>query len=170
MTFPVCLPIILASEGKTFVIDQGGPTELGVTMPALQAYLHRPVTQADIEDLINQPDVVAGLYEADYYNTAHCNELPNGLDLMVFDEAVNEGPGRGIRHLQESLGVTADGQFGPKTRAAVQACDVASTINAIHDTNAAYYASLDARFPEDERGWTARNDRTRDTALTMVGQ
>lgn len=168
MSFAQCLPVILASEGKTFVIDQGGPTELGITIPALQAYLHRPCTQADIEALAHQPDVVAGLYEADFYNAAHCNDCPAGLDLMVFDESVNEGQGRAIRHLQQALGVPVDGAFGPTTLDAAQVCNPVLTINAIHDDNAAYYESLDARFPQDERGWQARNDRTRDLALAMA--
>lgn len=165
--FPACLAVILQSEGG-FVIDQGGPTYAGVTIPALQAYLRRPVGKSDIVALASQPDVVAGLYRSNYFNAAHCNELPPGLDLMVMDEAINEGVGRAIRHLQEALGVTADGLFGPGTRAAVAACDVAATIGKLHDTNAAYYASLDATYPQDERGWHARNDRTRDLALTMV--
>lgn len=168
MSFAQCLPVILASEGKTFVIDQGGPTELGITIPALQAYLHRPCTQADIEALANQPDVVAGLYQADFYNAAHCNVCPAGLDLMVFDEAVNEGQGRAVRHLQAALGVTVDGDFGPGTLAALQACDPVRTIKTIHDDNAAYYQALDAVYPQDEGGWQARNDRTRDLALQMA--
>lgn len=165
MTFAVCLPVILASEGG-FVIDQGGPTNLGVTRTALAAFLRRPVTIDEVRALT--PATVGPLYLADYYNPAHCPALPAGLDLMVFDEAVNEGVGRAIRHLQEAIGVTADGLFGPLTLAAVDAAAPTETINAIHDTNAAYYASLDELYPEDERGWTARNDRTRGIALTMV--
>lgn len=168
MTFKACLPIILESEGKTFMIDQGGPTELGITLNALQAYLHKPCTQDDVRNLINEPDVVAGLYEMDFYNIAHCNELPDGLDLMVFDESVNEGPARAVRHLQQALGVFVDGQFGPGTRAAVARVSVVDAINHIHDTNHDYYVSLDSRFPEDERGWQVRNDRTRDLALRMA--
>lgn len=166
MSFEACLPIILQSEGG-FVVDQGGATQLGVTMPALQAWLHRPVTVEDIRALT--PARVAPLYRADYFNASHCNQLPAGLDLMVFDEAVNEGVGRAIRHLQQAVGVAADGMFGPKTLAAVQALDVATAINRIHADNADYYASLDRLYPQDEAGWTARNDRTRALALKMVG-
>jgi lysozyme family protein len=169
MSFADCLPVILESEGG-YVVDQGGPTNFGITIPALQAWLHRPCTADDIQALTEDGPIVGALYEADYYNAASCNVLPDGLDLMVFDEAVNEGVGRAIRHLQASLGVAVDGAFGPITQAAVAACNVAQAIQAIHDTNAAYYVSLDETYPQDEAGWAARNDRTCAAALAMVGE
>lgn len=165
MSFAACLPIILASEGG-FVVDQGGPTSLGVTQRALSAWLRRPASVADVKALT--PATVAPLYEADYYNAAHANECPAGVDLMVFDESVNEGPGRAIRHLQEALGVTADGAFGNATRLALQSRDRVSLIKAMHAVNAAYYDSLAAMYPEDEKGWHARNDRTAQIALSMA--
>ena len=165
MSFSACLPVIIQSEGG-YVVDQGGPTNLGVTQAALSFWLRRPATVADVQALT--PETVAPLYQADFYNVACCNLLPAGLDLMVFDEAVNEGPGRAVRHLQEALGVVVDGDFGPETHTAVNDCNVVDTINKLHDTNAAYYESLDAQFPQDEGGWQARNDRTRTAALEMV--
>ena len=166
--FAACLAVILRSEGG-YAVDQGGPTNCGITIPALQAWLHRPCTAADIQALSPSDPTVAGLYQADFYNAAGCGRLPDGLDLMAFDEAVNEGVGRAVRHLQEVLGVAVDGDFGPATQGAVAACNIVHAINALHDTNAAYYTSLDAEYPQDERGWQARNDRTRAIALTMAG-
>ncbi len=166
MSFAACLPIILASEGG-FVVDQGGPTNLGVTIPILSAFLRRPVTVADIRALT--PASVGPLYRTLFYNAAHCNLCPAGLDLMVFDEAVNQGQGHATRHLQQALGVPDDGDFGPATLAALKACDPVRTIGAIHGDNAAYYQSLAQAYPRDERGWRARNDRTRDVALAMAG-
>lgn len=163
--FPACLKIILASE-RGYVVDQGGPTMLGVTRTALSSYLRRPVTIAEVKALT--PETVAPLYLADYFNLAHCPQLANGLDLMVFDEAVNEGVGRAVRHVQEALGVPADGMFGPISLAAAQAAHVPTLIGALHDANADYYIALAVSYPKDRRGWLARNDRTRDLALEMV--
>jgi lysozyme family protein len=165
MSFAACLPVILASEGG-YAVDQGGPTNHGVTQAALSTWLRRPATIAEVQALT--PASVAPLYQANFYNAAHCPDCPTGLDLMVFDEAVNEGVGRAIQHLQAAVGVTVDGLYGPATQAAVEACDPIAAIHHIHDTNAAFYQSLDAKYPQDEGGWQARNDRTRDLALAMA--
>jgi lysozyme family protein len=47
------------------------------------------------------------------------------LDLGddVCDFAINAGVSAGIKALQTALGVTADGAIGPKTKAAIEACD-----------------------------------------------
>lgn len=165
MTFAACLPVILASEGG-FVTDQGGNTNLGVTQRVLSVYLGRAATLAEVQALT--PQTVAPLYQSLFYNAAHCNQCPNGVDLMVFDESVNEGQGHAIRHLQQALAITVDGAFGPKTLTALQAADPIDLIHAMHDANSAYYDSLASIYPEDEKGWHARNDRTMAAALAMV--
>ena len=38
-----------------------------------------------------------------------------GVDLMVFDMAVNSGPGRAGKILQRVVGATVDGGIGPQT-------------------------------------------------------
>jgi lysozyme family protein len=46
--------------------------------------------------------------------------FPN-LDYVVFDAAVNSGPGRAAKWLQACVGVDPDGGIGPKTLQAVAA-------------------------------------------------
>lgn len=163
--YATCLPIILKAEGG-YTVDQGGPTMLGVTQKALSSWLRRPASVEEVKALT--PEAVAPLYKADYWNAAHCNELPVGVDLMTFDESVNEGAGRAIRHVQAALGVTPDGMFGPNTRLAVGHADHGAVIRAMHAVNAQYYESLAAKYPEDERGWHARNDHMMVMALGML--
>lgn len=164
MSFAVCFPIVMKSEGGYWDDPRSGPTNLGVTIPTLSAWLRRPATTADIKALTVTK--VAPLYETLYFNAAHCDRLEPGVDLMVFDEASNEGQGHAIRHLQQALGVVADGNFGADTILALRVAKAPDLINHIHDTNAAYYAALDDA--SDEKGWQARNDRTRDAALAMA--
>src|ERR1700735_2117932 len=168
MSFAQCIPVILQSEGG-YTVDDGGPTNLGVTIPMWAAYKRVPANAISPMDIkaLTVADVTP-FYEVEFYNPCHCPQCPAGLDLMVFDEGVNEGQGRALRHLQEALGVTVDGNFGPASMAALAACDAIATINKIHDDNAAYYQSLDAAYPNDEKGWQARNDRTRNIALSMA--
>jgi len=168
MSFADCLPIILASEGG-FVDDPrdpGGATNLGITQNTLSGWLGHPATVADVQALT--PADVAPIYQADYWNAVHCGDCPAGVDLMVFDEAVNQGVGRAIRTLQAAVGVTADGAFGPATLAAVQAADPTATVNAIAAARTAFYQSLPT-FPRFGNGWLARVARTQADALQMIG-
>lgn len=168
MTFAACLPVTLQSEGG-FVddeLDPGGATNLGITLATLSSWLGHPATIADVQALT--PESVAPIYLANYYNASHANECPNGVDLMVFDEAVNQGVGRAIRSLQTAAGVTADGMYGPATRAAVAACKPIPLITAISADRAAHYRSLPT-FPRFGNGWINRLQRTTNAAVAMVG-
>ena len=104
MSFEACLPVILASEGG-FVDDPhdpGGATNLGITRATLSGWLGRAASIADVEAL--SPAAVAPIYQARYWNPSHAGDCPPGVDLMVFDEAVNQGVGRAIASLQVALG------------------------------------------------------------------
>src|SRR5579871_5727548 len=97
MSFADCLPVILRSEGG-FVDDPqdpGGATNLGITLNTLSAWQGRTATVEEVKGLT--PAAVAPIYQAMYWNVARCGQCPAGVDLMVFDEAVNQGPGRAIR-------------------------------------------------------------------------
>ena len=168
MSFDDCLPFILESEGG-FVNDPqdpGGATNLGVTLGTLSGWLGRAATVAEVQALT--PQTVAPIYQADYWNAAHCDACAAGVDLMVFDTAVNQGVGRAIRTLQAALGVTVDGGFGPATAAAAQLADPATTVNAIAAAREAFYRSLPT-FPRFGDGWLARVARTQAAALKMAG-
>ena len=168
MSFADCLPLILASEGG-FVDDPqdpGGATNLGITLNTLSGWLGRLASLAEVKALT--PATVAPIYRADYWNAAHCGACAAGVDLMVFDEAVNQGVGRAIRALQAAVGVAADGAFGPATLAAVKAADPAATINAIAASREAFYRSLPT-FAHFGKGWLARVARTQAAALVMAG-
>jgi len=167
MSFALCLPIILKNEGG-FVNnpqDPGGPTNLGITIGTLSGWLGRTATVQDVQALT--ADTVAPIYQAKYWNVCQCDSCPAGVDLMVFDEAVNQGPERAILSLQAAVGAAADGAFGPATLAAVQACDPTQTINAIAANRQAYYQRLPT-FAEFGRGWLARVQNTQAAALGMV--
>jgi lysozyme family protein len=167
MTFAACMPVIFASEGGYVCdpADPGGATNLGVTIAVLSAHRGHPCTPDDVRAL--QMPEAAEIYQGDYYNPAHCPDLPPGIDLVVFDAAVNNGVGRAIKLLQAAVGVASDGHFGPATLAAVKASSPREAINRFHDLHADFYAGLPT-FWKFGKGWDARNDRTRSIALGMV--
>ena len=168
MSFEACLPVILAAEGG-FVddpADPGGATNLGITRATLSGWIGRPASIADVEALT--PAAVAPIYLARYYNPAHAGDCPPGVDLMVFDEAVNQGVGRAIASLQAAAGVARDGVFGPATRAAVADAAPERLIRAIAADRAAHYRALPT-FPRFGHGWLARVAHTTEAALAMAG-
>jgi lysozyme family protein len=169
MTFQACLPIVLQSEGG-FVNDPqdpGGATNLGITLATLSNWLGRPATIAQVQALTAAD--VAPIYETRYYNASHAGDCPAGVDLMVFDAAVNQGVGRAVKSLQRSAGVTADGAFGPNTKAAIAAMAPDALINAIAADRDAYYRTLPT-FPRFGKGWLARVARTTTAALAMAAK
>ncbi len=57
----------------------------------------------------------AAIYRRDYWDRVQGDALPPPLALLVFDAAVNAGPGRAVRWLQAAVGAVVDGQLGPDT-------------------------------------------------------
>jgi len=167
VSFAACVKILLQSEGG-FVDDPedpGGATNLGVDIHTLSGELGRPATVADVKALTVAQ--ASDIYLRTYYNPAHCGDLPDGVDLMVFDAAINSGQGRAIRLLQSAVGVDDDGAFGPATLAAVRAMAPKAIIDKFHDLHAAFYAGLPTYW-KFGGGWDARNDRTRSLAIGMI--
>jgi lysozyme family protein len=167
MTFAACIPIILESEGG-YVNDPRDPgqaTNLGITRAVLSEWQGHPASIDEVKHLTRE--TASRIYQINYYGPVHGPELSAGLDLMVFDAAVNHGVGRAIRFLQRAAHVADDGHFGPITLAAVLAAPAADLINAYHDAREAFYRSLPT-FGHFGKGWIARNDRTRTLALAMV--
>jgi lysozyme family protein len=169
MGFEACLAVVLASEGG-FVddpADPGGATNLGITRATLSSWLGRPATIAEVEALT--PATAGAIYRARYWNPAHAGDCPPGVDLMVFDEAVNQGVGRAIASLQTATGLAPNGAFGAATRTAVAAAHPGQLIRAIAADRARHYRSLPT-FPRFGRGWLARVARPAQAALAMAGE
>ncbi len=57
----------------------------------------------------------AEIYRRDYWTKIRGDLLASGIDSVMLDTAMNSGPGRASKLLQASLGVTADGGYGPET-------------------------------------------------------
>lgn len=162
--FTDCLPRVLQDEGG-FVDDPkdpGGATKLGVTQATLSHWLKHPATIDDVKALT--ADTVAPIYEASYWRAAACNQLPAGVDYMVFDMAVNSGPGRAVRFLQEAVGVPGDGAVGQVTLDAIAKLTPVDIINAISARREAFYRDQ-STFLHFGAGWLSRLTRVTKLAL-----
>lgn len=158
--FRLCLPETLKHEGGyvNHPRDPGGATNLGVTLGTAKAAGldldgDGDVDEADIRRLT--PERVEPVYRERYWRAAGCPELPAGVDLMVFDAAVNSGPARAVRMLQTCLGLAADGAFGPLTRTALAAAEPASLIRRYAAERERFLRSLPT-FDAFGEGWMRR--------------
>ena len=144
--------------------DPGGMTNLGCTKATWEKWCGHPVTEQDMRDLT--PEDVSPLYKDKYWDKVKGDELPAGVDYVVFDTAINSGPGRAAKLLQESIGVTPDGAIGPMTLKAVAAMPAADVINKFQDNRLLYLQTLPT-WPTFGRGWARRVEEGRAAALQM---
>lgn len=92
--FNACLRIVLKHEGGyvDHPRDPGGATNLGVTIGTYSAWIGRRATKAEMRALTVAD--VTPIYRKNYWDACGCGAMPAGVDLMVFDPAVNSGPAR----------------------------------------------------------------------------
>jgi lysozyme family protein len=150
---------MLESEGG-FVddpLDRGGTTMLGVTQKTWEDWLKRPVTKDEMRALTKEQ--VEPLYKTRYWDAIKGDQLPDGVDYLVFDFAVNAGPGRAAKFLQKAVGANPDGAIGPATLAAVAAKNPLEVIEMFSTVKSEFYHGLvesDATQQRFLQGWLNR--------------
>jgi len=142
-----------------------GSTMLGVTQANWERWVGRQVTHEEMRKLT--PEKVAPFYKRKYWDACKCDELPVGLDYLVFDLAVNAGPGRASKMLQTAVGATPDGIIGPRTLAAVRAMNPEELISKFSDAKTEFYKSLPT-FPTFGKGWLNRVAAVKIKATSML--
>jgi lysozyme family protein len=165
--FDKALQAVLHHEGG-FVNDPrdpGGMTNLGCTKAVWEEHCGHPVTEKAMRALT--PADVAPLYKSKYWDKIKGNELPSGVDYVVFDCAINSGPGRAIKLLQACVGVEQDGGIGPKTLAAVNAIVPADLIADYSKRRLAFLITLPGWDPYG-KGWGRRVSEVEKSALKML--
>lgn len=163
--FGECLSHVLKHEGgyADHPRDPGGATNMGITIGALSDWLGRPATKAEVRELSR--DVAAAIYHRRYWLPVRGDALGPGLDLVVFDFAVNSGPGRAVKTLQAALGVSADGGMGPVTLSALAKRDRPALIRDICARRRAFLRALPT-YDAFGRGWEKRVAAIEQAALS----
>jgi lysozyme family protein len=165
--FDKALAAVLHHEGG-FVNhpkDPGGMTNLGCTKAVWEEHCGHPVTEKVMRALT--PADVAPLYKRKYWDKIKGDELPSGVDYLVFDCAINSGPGRATKILQAAVGVVQDGGIGPKTLAAIKAFFPDELIKDYSERRIAFLMSLE-NWDTFGKGWGRRVDEVEKTALKMT--
>lgn len=145
--------------------DPGGVTNLGVTIKVWAAWKGRDVTDAEMRSLT--PEMVAPLYKAQYWNQCRCDDLPSGVDICVFDCAVNSGVKRAIKILQRCVNVEEDGLIGRNTLAAVTSLDPSEIIDRFCAERQSYLESLPT-FSTFGKGWIRRVAEIKAEAMNLA--
>lgn len=171
-TFDACLTLVLGAEGgfANDPRDRGGATNYGITLATLAEWRRSRdpsaiVTADHVRDL--KVEEAKEIYRSRYWNVLRCDDLPKGVDLLVFDFGVNAGPARSAKILQEVLGVEQDGSIGPVTLNGLNACGPDKIIREFSAKRLDFYRSLDD-FKVFGAGWTNRTNSMLDAALAMA--
>lgn len=162
--FDHCLEYVLKKEGGCCDVpgDRGGRTAYGITQAAYFDYRVRKGLQpADVWNITAAER--REIYFDGYWKPCECSRLPVPLDIVVFDAAVQHGTSRAIKWMQTALGVTADGDIGPRTLAALEEEAHANTIGHLCHTMLAvrgdFYRKIierDETQKKFEKGWANR--------------
>lgn len=168
MQLEQALEHVFAEEGgwSDHPDDPGGKTNMGITLRTLK----RAVRQDIIADLGTEETwkdrlktltraEATEIYRVLYWEAAACDQLPDGLDLLAFDAAVNQGVSRSIKFYQKAAGTKADGIWGPNTRRAIEVTATNRLILDMSVYRALHYSSL-GKLAVFGKGWFRRLFRT----------
>ena len=145
--------------------DPGGATNMGITLGTLRAWRGKSVTVDDVRNLSREEAIQ--IYRANYWNPLRCDDLPLGVDMVVFDFGVNAGIRQSAMTLQRVLGVTEDGIVGPGTLAAATKKPAPEIVSSFGQQRLEYYKRL-KEWPEFGKGSTDREQASQSEARSLM--
>jgi lysozyme family protein len=175
-SYDSCLSRLLGHEGgySNHPNDSGGPTKFGITIADYRKYIKPNATAADVQAMnVHEAKTI---YRQQYWNAQRCDELPAGIDYVVFDYGVNSGLGRSTKLLKKLLG-------HPQNTTKILNEDVsgagrvnaADFINEYCDNRLAFLKRARNRktkkllWPDFGKGWSRRVAEVRSHALKLAG-
>ena len=141
--------------------DAGGATAYGIIIPTLKAAYKAGVVAHDDICKLTQEEA-REIYRVNFWERYGWGQLEWPVCLCCLDCCINHGGFASI--LQRAAidcgqSVIVDGKFGPKTFAALKACDPRLLAGAIYRQRKRYYERIIARNPKQEvfrNGWMRR--------------
>lgn len=122
--FDDALAFVLKAEGgySNNKNDRGGATNKGITQVTYDKWRTSQMFPSNDVRWITDSEVSA-IYRDNYWEAAHCDLLEQPMATIHFDSAVQHGPGRAIKFMQEACGLTVDGKWGMNTAKAAMDID-----------------------------------------------
>ena len=159
--FASALLKVLVHEGSwsNHSKDPGGATMKGVTQRVYDEWRRGRGMKAASVRYISQSELEA-IYRERYWNLFRGDDMPDGVNYVVFDGAVNSGVGQSVKWLQRALAPaykgTVDGIAGPGTIQAIATFNNnAALIDRICDQRMAFLKSLKT-WGTFGKGWARR--------------
>ena len=165
-SYDLALQVVLREEGGYVnnPNDPGGATYRGVTQATYNAYRHSKGLPPQHVKKCSMAET-ADIYRNLYWDKIRGDDLPVGVDLAVFDFAVNSGVSRASKMVQHLAGVEADGILGPASLKAISGAQ-AGLADRLCDERLRFLHTL-RTFIHFGKGWTARVERVRAAAKQM---
>jgi lysozyme family protein len=121
--------------------DRGGPTKWGITLSTFRGVRGYDATVEQLKAL-DEEGARAIYREVFLVRTGIARIQDDVLRALIFDSAVQHGPGQAIRMLQRALGVVDDGVLGPLTLAALPHLNVVRLWNRMFAERLEFYGRL----------------------------
>ena len=166
--FRELIPFILRWEGG-FVNDphdRGGATNQGVTLTTYAAYRQKKgYASTTVDDLKRMTSAEwREIFKTLYWDRWKADRIRSQSVADILVDWVWASGAWGVKIPQRLLGVDPDGIVGPRTLAAVEACEPRSLFGRIKTARLQYIDDICRRTPANERfrrGWVSRiNDIT----------
>lgn len=140
--------------------DPGGRTSRGIIQSEYNVYRRRKGLPT--RDVWHADDAeIREIYRTSYWDKVRGDDLPAGVDVVLFDGAVNSGLGQQAKWTQRALGVEVTGRFDEATFAAIAADkDNDALIAGILSRRIAMLEGL-RTWSRFGKGWSARVDSIR---------
>lgn len=139
--------------------DRGGPTNMGVTQETLSAYRGKPATILDVQTLsVEEAEEI--FYERYWLEPGFSGlNVSSTVAEFLLDMSVHHGAFGAAKLLQQAVGVTADGQIGSVTKAAVDKMQGPTLAAAIMGERVSKLGSIITKNPSQAvfaHGWMNR--------------
>ena len=147
--------------------DNGGPTNFGITQDVLSAWRGHSVSANDVK-LLQKPEAIQ-IYEKNYWIPIAGDSLPNGVDLILFDAAVNHSTSWAVNALQKAVGAPQENTVTVTTLALLGTLKPESIIFSVAEQRKQRYMTRDT-YSTFGDGWKNRLNGIATDALKTYNQ
>lgn len=138
--------------------DPGGATKYGITQAVLSAWYKRPMSRESVS--LMDSNTAKDIYKTKYWNAIQGDAITSqDVANWCMDMSVLRGVSGAVTSIQQALGVTADGNFGPKTLAALNLAAPATFLNVFRSLCVKQFAAIVVARPLSLcflQGWLKR--------------